>query len=163
MTDENLTHRIRFVSLSEGSLEGALIDLMNMPKVHRYLPLMTGPFTQADYRDFVTAKQAMWNQVGYGPHAFVIDGQFAGWGGLQPENGEADFALVLHPDFWGWGKRLFKAVVAQAVQDNVLTSLTVLLPIERHNKNALVRFGFKEEGKVDITGKSFVKYRLYLS
>lgn len=163
MTDGNLTHRIKFVSLSEGALEKPLIELMNMPEVHRYLPLMTGPFTQADYKDFVTAKQAMWDQEGYGPHGFLIDGQFAGWGGLQPEDGDADFALVLHPDFWGWGKRLFKAVVARVEEDNALTSLTALLPLDRHNKNALLRFGFQEEGKVHIADKIFVKYRLYLS
>ena len=46
----------------------------------------------------------MWDEHGYGPWAFIINGEFAGWGGLQPEQGEADFALVLHPDFWGWEK-----------------------------------------------------------
>lgn len=32
---------------------------------------------------------------------FFVDGQFAGWGGLQQEDGDADLALVLHPDYWG--------------------------------------------------------------
>lgn len=53
-------------------------------------------------------KGCQWQQYGYGPWAFEIDQQFAGWGGLQYEEGDADLALVLHPKFWGSGKEVLQ-------------------------------------------------------
>ncbi|MCB0398765.1 MAG: hypothetical protein KDD26_03915 [Winogradskyella sp.] len=38
--------------------------------------------------------------------AFVIN-QFIGWGGLQPENGNAGLEIVLNPDYLGLGKIIY--------------------------------------------------------
>lgn len=69
-----------------------LIDLMNNVQVRAQLPLLTNVFTEASCTAFLEAKQQLWDEHGYGPWAFMINGEFAGWGGLQPESGEADFA-----------------------------------------------------------------------
>jgi hypothetical protein len=47
--------------------------------------------------------QGAWEEW-HGPWAFIVDGKFAGWGGLQPEEGDADLELVLHPDYWATEK-----------------------------------------------------------
>lgn len=73
---------------------------MNDPLVRRQLPLAPEHFSEIDCEAFIAAKEQLWDEYGYGPWAIVVDGQFAGWGGLQPEGGEADLVLVLHPDYW---------------------------------------------------------------
>lgn len=137
-----------------------IISLMNNPKVAAYMPLLADGFTRETYEAFIIVKRDLWAQHGYGPHAFLINGEFAGWGGLQYENGDADFALVLHPDFWGCGLRIFDAVKDQAFGEMGLNSITVLLPPNRPNAKAIKRLGFIKDGFVKIEQQSFERFRL---
>lgn len=151
---------VAFVSLNS-IREADLIALMNHPAVGRLLPLLGDGFSAADCRAFLAAKQALWDEHGYGPWAFLIDGAFAGWGGLQPEQGEADFAMVLHPKFWGWGRPIFALVKARAFGEMGLASITALLPPSRRNANAIKRFGFVEDGSINVGGQPFRRFRLH--
>lgn len=148
-----------FVPLAEVAAE-RYVALMNIEAVGRHLPLLNGAFTIDDCRAFLEAKQRMWDEHGFGPWAILIDGEFAGWGGLQPERGEADFALVLHPDFWGWGRRIFHAVKEDAFGRLGLSSITILLPPGRPNLKAVFRLGFVEDGAETIGGAEFKRFRL---
>lgn len=150
---------LQFVSLDEIPKQ-QLIDLMNNRAVARYLPLLTTTFTQDSCEAFLKAKRDLWKRHGFGPWAFLINGQFAGWGGLQPEEGEADFALVLHPDFWGWGLKIFRKIKHQAFEEMGLSSITALLPPERHNKKSIHRLGFIKDNELLIDSTPFVQYRL---
>lgn len=58
----------------------------------------------------------------------MLDGKFVGWGGLQDENGDADLALVLHPDYWGLGKHIYNEIVDRAFNPMGFESITILLP-----------------------------------
>ncbi|WP_205032083.1 GNAT family N-acetyltransferase [Hwanghaeella grinnelliae] len=151
--------RIGFAPLQDIAEED-LIALMNEPAVGHFLPLLGDGFTAADCRAFLVAKQALWDAHGYGPWAFLIDGDFAGWGGLQPEQGDADFAMVLHPRFWGWGRRIFTLIKVRAFGEMGLTSITALLPPARTNANAIKRLGFVEDGSVHVDGERFRRFRL---
>lgn len=124
------------------------------------MPLLTGHFGDAECRRFVEAKERLWLTHGYGPWAFFAGGRFAGWGGLQPEGGEADLALVLHPDFWGMGKTLYKQIIASAFGNMELSSVTVLFPPSRTRISGLLQLGFVEDGKVVVGGEQFIRYRL---
>lgn len=150
---------IEFVHL-ETIKEDDIIDLMNNPAVRKYLPLMTSSFSHEMCQHFLKAKKALWNQHGFGPWAFIIEGNFAGWGGLQPENGDADFALILHPNYWGWGRKTFNHIVDQAFHHMQLDSITALLPPDRPNLKAITRLGFIEDGSSTIDGTTFIKFRL---
>lgn len=150
---------LRFVPLS-GIDDAQIIDLMNNPMVVRHLPLRNGEFTAEHCRAFRRAKQQLWDRHGFGPRATRIGGVFAGWGGLQPEHGNADFALVLHPDFWGWGLRIFTRVREQAFIEMKLESITALLPPGRQNSAAVARLGFAEEDPVTVDGVRFRRFRL---
>ena len=67
-------------------------------------PPATGrAFGPAECEQFVETKERIWAEHGYGPWAFVIRGEFAGWGGLQPEGEDIDLGLMPRPKFWGWG------------------------------------------------------------
>lgn len=148
-----------FKPLNEAS-PGDMIALMNNAHIGRHMPLLGARFSEDDCDAFLAAKMKLWDDHGFGPVAFYVDGDFAGWGGLQPEAGEADFALVLHPDYWGWGRRIFAAVRKRAFDEMGLSSITILFPPGRRNSGAIRRAGFVEDGAVTIQGCAFKRYRL---
>lgn len=137
-----------------------VIALMNDPRVRRHMPLAKEPFGDAAYEAFVAAKERIWAEHGYGPWAFVVDGRFAGWGGIQPEQGEADLGLVLHPDYWGLGRRLYDEILRFAFEERGLESVTVLLPPTRTRLRGLARLGFEADGEVQVGGERFLRFRL---
>ena len=137
-----------------------IIELMNHPRLKEHLPLLTTTFDEMEAEALVQAKEHFWKDHGMGPVAFVIEGRFAGWGGIQPENGEADLALVLHPGYWGWGGRITRRILHQAFEEWNLPSVTVLLPPTRTRVNGLRRLGFVQEGTVVVEGNTFHRYRL---
>ncbi len=150
---------IEFVHLIEIK-EYQITDLMNNEMVGKQLPLLVSGFSAEDCRTFLKEKKRFWDEHGFGPWAFLINGEFAGWGGLQPERGEADFALILHPKFWGWGRKIFYKVKDRAFNQMNLSSITILLPPSRPNSKAITRLGFIEDGQLTVGGKIFKRYRL---
>ena len=136
------------------------MELMNHPLVRRQMPLLKGDFTKANCEAFIANKEKLWAHHGYGPWAFVINGRFAGWGGLQPEKGEVDLALVLHPDHWGKGKVLYKEIIRRAFDEMGLPSVTVLFPPSRTRIRGFLRLGFRKDKELEIDGALFTRYRL---
>jgi len=137
-----------------------IINLMNNPLVRRQMPLLKGTFSESDFNQFIAAKELLWTKYGYGPLAFIINNEFAGWGGLQPENGEADLALVLHPNYWGTGKYLYKEIIKRAFGEMKLESVTVLFPPSRTRVQGLIKLGFEREAEVMIGNQQFIRYRI---
>ncbi|MEO0339042.1 MAG: GNAT family N-acetyltransferase, partial [Bacteroidota bacterium] len=115
--------QIEFKRLSEVDKKD-IINLMNHPLVRRQMPLLVGHFDEQRCDNFISAKEQLWQEHGYGPWAFLIDGQFAGWGGLQPEQGEVDLALVLHPDYWGTGKAIYRKIISFPFKEMDFDSIT---------------------------------------
>ncbi len=124
---------IRFADLN-GIEDEQIIALMNNPLVGKLLPLLGNSFSADDCRTFKAAKKKLWDEFGFGPWAFMIEDNFAGWGGLQPENGDADFALILHPDYWGWGRKIFSKVKHQAFNQMAEDLETSIIAQERGKK-----------------------------
>ncbi len=151
-------NEIKFVHLCEIE-EQLIIDLMNNEMVGRYLPLLADDFSAESCRTFLKTKKQLWDEHGFGPWAFLIKNEFAGWGGLQSEHGEVDFALVLHPKFWGWGRTIFDEVKDHAFNRMNLSSITILLPPNRQNSKAVTRLGFIEDGELAIEGEVFLRFR----
>jgi [ribosomal protein S5]-alanine N-acetyltransferase len=137
-----------------------VIALMNDPLVRRHMPLARGTFGAAECARFVAAKERLWAEHGYGPWAFVIDGEFAGWGGLQPEGDEVDLGLVLRPRHWGAGRVLYERLLTQAFDEMRLASVIILLPPSRVRVTGVLRLGFRPDGELQIMGERFVRYRL---
>jgi ribosomal-protein-alanine N-acetyltransferase len=141
----------------------AIIELMNHPLVRRHMPLAAAGFGRAECDRFVAAKERLWEEHGYGPWAFIIDGEFAGWGGIQPEGGEADVGLVLHPKYWGAGKLLYGRIIAFAFGELGFSSVIALLPPSRTRVSGVLRLGFRPDGEMSIAGQRFIRYRLVAS
>lgn len=138
-----------------------LIDLLNHPLVRRHMPLAKGTFGEEEYRAFLEAKEKMWAEHGYGPWAFVLDDRFIGWGGLQYEEGEADLAIVLHPDYWGAGRVIYEKVIESAFSEMGLESITALLPPSRTRIKGMMKLGFVQEGEKILDGERFLSFRLF--
>jgi ribosomal-protein-alanine N-acetyltransferase len=150
---------LRLVRLGEVDPQD-VIRLMRDPRVRRHMPLSGDEFGPAECAAFVAAKDALWREHGYGPWAFLLDGVFAGWGGLQPEDGDADLALVLHPDFWGHGRMIADRILTEAFGPMGLDSVVVALPPTRGSAAAVIRRGFHRDGELTIAGRRFLRYRL---
>lgn len=150
---------IEFKRLTEVK-KSEIIELMNNQLVRRQMPLLRDGFSEKDCDKFIATKEQLWTEHGYGPWAFVINGQFAGWGGLQPDNGEADLALVLHPNYWGIGKVLYKEIISRAFGEMGLNSVIVLFPPTRTRIQGLLRLGFKEDKELTVGNERFIRYRL---
>ena len=95
--------KLEFKRMSEVA-PSEYVALNTNPLVMKQMPLSDDSFDEAVCREWIKGKERIWEEHGYGPWAFIIDDKFAGWGGLQPEEGDADLGLVLHPDYWGMGK-----------------------------------------------------------
>lgn len=151
---------LEFKRLTEVDLMD-IMSLNNNPDVLRHMPLGSANFDLAKAKEWVQQKDAQWQQYGYGPWAFLIDQKFAGWGGLQYEEGDADLAMVLHPDFWGSGKAIYLEIVKRAFTSLGLASITVLLPVSRTRIKGIFRLGFQPDGEICIDGARFQRFRLH--
>ncbi|WP_342622523.1 GNAT family protein [Pseudomonas alkylphenolica] len=152
--------KLEFKRLTEVGLAD-IISLNNNADVLRQMPLGSANFDDVTAKEWVKQKDAQWEQYGYGPWAFVIDQQFAGWGGLQYEEGDADLALVLHPSFWGSGRAIYQEIVKRAFTTMGFDSITLLLPPSRKRIKGIFRLGFQVDGEVDLDGVRFLRFRLY--
>ncbi|GLW90448.1 GNAT family protein [Actinokineospora globicatena] len=150
---------IEFVRLP-GIDPADLIALLDDPAVRKHLPLASGRFDEAACAGFVAAKEEIWAEHGYGPWAFVADGEFVGWGGPQPEGDDVDIALVLHKRAWGLGRAIYDEVVRRVFADPAPDSVTVLLPPSRRQAHALRRLGLTPDGDTTIDGHIFLRFRL---
>lgn len=137
-----------------------IIALNTHPQVLKHMPLGNQLFDEEFCQTWVAGKEQHWEQYGYGIWVFKVDGQFAGWGGLQDESGDADLALVLHPDYWGIGQSVAKKIISETFDVMKLTSVTIHLPLTRLKLAAIFRYGFIQEVIVDFDGVAFQRFRL---
>jgi ribosomal-protein-alanine N-acetyltransferase len=137
-----------------------IIALNTNRLVRRQMPLSEDQFGKDECRKWVEGKEKQWEQFGYGPWAFLIDGKFAGWSGFQNENGDADLGLVLHPDYWGLGNTIYDEIIKRGFGDMSFKSITILLPPTRKRIKGILRLGFLADGEVELFGERFIRYRL---
>lgn len=150
---------ITFARLTAVSID-AVVALLNEPRNARHMPLAGDRFTAESAAEWVATKDAQWDSAGYGPWAILIDGRFAGWGGFQAEANGADFALVLAPEFWGYGEAVARRALAIGFDELGLTEVLIALPYSRNPDRVVARFGFEPDGDVAYGDAHFRQYRL---
>ena len=133
---------------------------MSDPRVAEHMPLLTFEWDLAAVSKFVAAKENRWRRDGLGHWAILLNGTYAGWGGFQKEGDEWDFGLVLHPETFGLGPRIFEKAIQFAAADERIPFVTFLLPPSRKNLGALKRIGATFVARVEHEGALFLKYRL---
>jgi hypothetical protein len=152
-------HMISFARLPEIATE-VIIAHMSDPRVAQHMPLLTFKWDHAAVAKFVAAKEACWHRDGLGHWAIVCDNSYVGWGGFQKEGNEWDYGLVLKPEHFGLGARIFRKAIDFAKADDRIPFVTFLLPLSRKNLGALTRFGARFVAEIDYEGAQFLKYRL---
>lgn len=150
---------IEFVRLSQVDT-ASLLRLVNDPRVQRHMPLAGDEMSEADVHASAGDKELYWDKFGFGPWGIRIQGTIAGWGGLQPFNGDVEIALVLLPEFWGWGKAIFLQLKQYAFGELGLPHVVVALPPTRGGARGLLRLGFRPVDTADVEGHRFIVYRL---
>jgi [ribosomal protein S5]-alanine N-acetyltransferase len=150
---------LEFKRLSDINISD-IIAVNTNPLVLRQMPLSGDHWEESEWMEWVEGKEKQWEEYGYGPWAFIIDGKFAGWGGLQYENGDADLGLVLHPDFWGAGRIIYNEIVNRAFGEMGFESIIILFPPTRTRIKGILRLGFQLDGEVELNGEKFIRYRL---
>lgn len=134
------------------------IFLLNHPAVIRHMPLSNGAWTERTAADWAKGKDAQWQVNGYGPWSIRVDGNFAGWGGFQKEDDEADFALVLLPEYWGHGAEIFRACMNRRNELDI-GPVSIMLPPSRSRVRGLGRIGFAFAEELEYEGQRFLKFR----
>lgn len=140
-----------------------IIELMNNPLVLKHMPLASPKFGDDACEKFLASKERLWEESGYGPWAFVLNGKFIGWGGLQPAGGDVEIAIVLHPAYWGFGKTLYEKIIRYAFETLNIESVIILFPPSRTSIKGILRLGFKKEKETLLEGEPFIRYRLFNS
>lgn len=133
--------------------------LLNDPAVTRHLPLHRGYMTAEECQQWARGKSTLWADPERGPWSVYVDGRFAGWGGLQPEEGgEAGLALVLHKRHWGRGLTLARTMVMRFRSAGGYEPVVVCLPLTRRCVGTLERMGLIHLGQVTEQGVVFNKF-----
>lgn len=137
-----------------------VIALLNHPKVKKHMPLSVAHVGEKEYFDFIAAKEAIWAEKGFGPWAYLINGKFIGWAGLQPDGEDIEIAIVLDPLYWGQGQRIYQDLIRYAFSELNLSSVVIYLPPTRRHIRGLLKSGFIEDGEACFSGHRFIRYRL---
>ena len=157
--DLNNLSAIEFVRLTDVSLED-IVSHMNDRRVAEHMPLLTSKWTLEDAKKFVSTKEEAWRRDGLGHWAFLSNGVYVGWGGFQKEGEDWDFGIVLKPDNFGLGMRIFQKAIEFASADPRIDFVTFLLPLSRKHLGAMSRVGAKFVGNIEYDGEAFKRYRL---
>ncbi|HWA18644.1 MAG TPA: GNAT family N-acetyltransferase [Devosia sp.] len=137
------------------------LPLLNHPEVRRHMPLAGDTvWTDVLAMEWAAGKDAQWTDNGFGPWALRVDGVFAGWGGFQKEGEDADFGLVLLPEFWGRGFAIARDLFDRDRASLGSRPISILLPPSRTRMKGLARLGFLPDGELDYDGHRFLKFRL---
>jgi hypothetical protein len=154
-----LTNEITFVRLSEVD-PAEIANHMSDPRVAEHMPLLSCAWDANVAAAFVSKKEECWARDGLGHWAFLVDGEYVGWGGFQKEGNEWDFGLVLRPASFGLGRRITMKALAFAASDDRIPYVTFLLPPSRSNLSALYRLGATQVDEIEYDGERFLKFRL---
>ena len=68
---------------------------------------------------------------------------------------------MLHPQYWGFGKKIFNEIIRLAFNEMGIESITILLTPTRNKLKGVYLLGFELESEIMLSGELFIKYRLY--
>ena len=141
-----------------------LLILLNDARVTKHMPLAeTVDLAWVD--KWKAEKSASWDNPLKGPWSVTINGEFAGWAGIQPdEHLTAELALVLHHWAWGFGRSVVEIVLETwKTFPESNRKLFVYFPDSRKARDFADRIGIRYAGTSEISGLKFEKFELLQS
>ena len=169
MIDASPELSIRFKDLFSPSTNHWL-DLFNNKKVRRHMPLAEVSVDADWINNWINHKVAASENSPFKIHSIWINGNFAGWAGIQVDNEDYELAIVLSPNYWGAGKILFQKLINEFEDSEVDKNLYIYLPLTRNTRQIAERFNLEEIGyfepnnigftklKINVGGEGFVTY-----
>lgn len=139
-------------------------DLLNSPSVQRHMPLSAKSYSRTWVSNWIVSKSRTWPEKSSGPWSVWIEGEFAGWAGVEPSSGELSFGIVLLKSFWGSGARVIEFTLSRIRKEfPEHGSVLIELPISRRSDLYANRLGLQKIGIMELSGQQFVSYRKYFS
>ena len=103
--EEHALANIRFISLNQADAK-SFMALLNLPKVRTHL-IEHPIFDHEAFNAWIEEKTRLNNEPGCKIRAVKIDGQLAGWAGIQRATPCHEAAIVLAPQFWAMVNQYF--------------------------------------------------------
>ena len=100
---------VTYASLGEVS-QTELLHLMNNEKLREHL-VDHPKFTEETLKLWGAEKTRIDVADGYRVRAILVNGNIAGWCGIQPDGEGAELAIILSSSYWGSGLRVFRDMI----------------------------------------------------
>lgn len=135
-------------------------SLLNSASVQRHMPLSDPSYSDEWISNWIKGKSKTWENPNKGPWSVWVNGQFAGWAGVEPCGDELSFGIVLLQSFWGQGELVVHSAF-EKIQSEFPHALSVIveLPLSRKSARYSDRLGLIPLGTVEIAGQEFANYR----
>ena len=134
-----------------------LMDLLNNVRVRRHL-VEHEEFTIDNLTKWMESKKEINDIPGCRVQGVIYKSSLVGWCGIQHENNQYEFAIILDDKFWGLGKRIFKDMM-QWAKEMRHTEITINFlhsrPEYKFLKNAAISVY-----ETEIFGHKFLCYQL---
>ena len=147
---------IRYYPLSEAEPE-QLLAIMNDIRTRTHL-ISHPEFTPQRLASWVADKQEENQQPGCRVCAVDINGELAGWCGIQRSEKDYELAIVIGQTGWGAGPRIFRDMMGWAYELGHSEVIIHLLDSRRDYR--FIRRLAREVYETELLGRRFTTYRL---
>ena len=147
---------IRYYPLSEADPE-QLLTILNDIRTRTHL-ISHPEFTPQRLASWVADKQEENQQPGCRVCAVDINGELAGWCGIQRSEDDYELAIVIGQTGWGAGPRIFRDMMGWAFELGHSEVIIHLLDSRRDYR--FIRRLAREVYETELLGRHFTTYRL---
>ena len=146
----------------ESSPRDDLLRIMNDARVRKHL-LGGKSFTPDSLERWVSGKRKVDQKEGCRVNGILIDGNCAGWCGIQLEDdGTYGLGIILDSEFWGYGKQIYQDMIVWARELGHQEVYLHLLD-SRTRYSGLMRKLNAECEEVQLFERTFLRYRIPLA
>ncbi|WP_299981867.1 GNAT family N-acetyltransferase [uncultured Pseudoteredinibacter sp.] len=141
----------------EDSSPKDLINILNEESLRKHL-IEHPHFDSYNINEWISGKIETNAAKGCRVRVISIDGEIAGWCGIQEDDEGFEIAIVISQKFWGYGIRIFKTIMSWAKELGHKEVLFHLLETRRSYKS-LARMARKISHR-QLLGRNFSTYYL---
>jgi len=148
---------IEYINLSECNSD-ELISILNSKDVRKHL-MPHNQFDHESLANWIKQKNSCDTLEGCRVRGILINQQLAGWCGIQNDKLGYEIAVILAKPFWGYGKHIFKTMLAWAKEFGH-SELIIHLHESRPNYRFLSKLSKNKITKSVILGNKFNSYHV---
>ncbi|MFM7140070.1 MAG: hypothetical protein ACKOXS_07240 [Actinomycetes bacterium] len=145
---------LHFKSLNEPSISEWL-ELFNDQKVKKHMPLADFSVDEDWIQSWIAKKLDSSKETPFEISSIWVEDKFAGWGGIQADGENFEVAIVLRPQYWGFGLEIYCNYINEYKNSGLANPLLVYLPLTRKIDGIKKRLNFIELPNIQISGIEF--------